>query len=128
MYVQSKHGGSNMNTTMRIILIVSMFTLTFSGCHHISTGNELSVPTPNLRGWEVLRMADDFATHKFITHKWEQGAGLDLIYYPHRKPIYDSDAKGWTIFYDREPSRWPGDHFTIRINDVTKEITYHGGA
>jgi hypothetical protein len=68
---------------------------------------------------EVMIIADDYVRNR--------SRGIDLSYYPNRKPKYDERAGSWRIFYWREPNRYPGDHFTVIIHDKTLNIERWGG-
>ena len=56
-----------------------------------------------------------------------QFEGFDLKQYPERFPQIDLEGKEWSIVYWRVPNRWPGDHFSITVNDATGEAKYFGG-
>jgi hypothetical protein len=75
----------------------------------------------NLSETEVLRLSDVYA--KNIRNQY----GFDLKFYPDRKPVFNESRKTWQVLYSRQPNRWPGDHFSIVLNDETKEMKYHGG-
>ena len=70
----------------------------------------------------VLAIADALAVEKK-----RQYDGFDLKYYPERFPQIDIEGKKWDVLYWRVPNRWPGDHFTITVNDATGETKYFGG-
>jgi HEAT repeat protein len=72
---------------------------------------------------EVLRMADEFATKRRA--KYET---FDLNFYPKRSAKFNAERKSWFVPYIRTPNRWPGDHFSILVDDSTRELKYIGGA
>jgi hypothetical protein len=67
-------------------------------------------------------MADEFAGQKRA--KYET---FDLKFYPNRSATFDAEGRKWSVRYVREPNRWPGDHFSIYVDDATGEITFIGG-
>ena len=78
--------------------------------------------TARLSATEVLRIADRFAAEKRT--KYET---LDLKFYPDRSAKFKAERKNWYVHYMRVPNRWPGDHFSIYIDDATGELKYIGG-
>ena len=79
--------------------------------------------TARLSAAEVLRMADRLAAEKRA--KYET---LDLKFYPDRSAKFKAERKSWFVHYMRVPNRWPGDHFSIYVDDATGELKYIGGA
>jgi len=79
--------------------------------------------TARLSAAEVLRMADRFAAEKRA--KYET---LDLKFYPDRSAKFKAERKSWYVHYTRVPNRWPGDHFSIYVDDTTGEMKFIGGA
>lgn len=71
---------------------------------------------------EVLRMTDEFAGQKKT--KYET---FDLKFYPNRSATYNPKTKKWFVHYMRKPNRWPGDHFSVYVDDTTGELRYIGG-
>lgn len=80
------------------------------------------VPQQRLTTAEVLKLADQFAAEKQA--KYET---FDLKFYPNRSATYNPKAKKWFVHYMREPNRWPGDHFSINVDDTTGELKFIGG-
>jgi len=72
---------------------------------------------------KVLKMADRFAAEKRA--KYET---FNLKFYPDRSAKFKAERKGWYVNYMRVPNRWPGDHFSIYVDDATGELKYIGGA
>ena len=74
---------------------------------------------PKLSGDEILALADEFAKNNV--------PGFELENFPDRTAEYDAESNSWWIMYIREPSRWPGDHFSVTIDDATNQIEMVGG-
>jgi hypothetical protein len=72
---------------------------------------------------EVLKMADRFAAEKRAKHET-----FDLKFYPDRSAKFKTERKSWFVHYTRVPNRWPGDHFSIYVDDTTGEMKLFGGA
>jgi hypothetical protein len=79
--------------------------------------------TARLSAAEVLRMADRFAAEKRDKHET-----FDLKFYPDRSAKFKTERKSWYVHYTRVPNRWPGDHFSIYVDDTTGEMKFIGGA
>ena len=75
--------------------------------------------SPKLTQEEATQLADKFAASEF--------AGFNIKNYPDRTAEFDKTTKEWWVYYIYEPSRGPGDHFSITINDETKEMEFVGG-
>ena len=73
-------------------------------------------PAFRLTTAEVLQLADAFAAKKRAEYEI-----FDLKFYPERKAAYDSRMKKWVVHYVRRPNRWPGDHFSVLVDDATGE-------
>jgi hypothetical protein len=85
---------------------------------------EQSLPSAlHLSMEEVLQLADRFAAE--VRAQYEK---FDLKLYPNRTAKYDPKMKKWVVHYMRRPNRWPGDHFSILVDDSTRELKYIGGA
>jgi len=63
---------------------------------------------------QVLRMADEFAGQKLAKY-----GTFDLKFYPDRSATFNPKTKNWFVHYMREPNRWPGDHFSVYVDDTT---------
>ena len=74
-------------------------------------------PGPRLSEAAVLRMADAFARGRRGSPE-----SFDPRYYPTREAYFDPDRRVWWIRYG--PDRWPGDRFSIRIDDDTEQRQY----
>jgi hypothetical protein len=70
----------------------------------------------------VLELADAFAKRKREEHE-----PFDLKFYPDRKARFEPKDDVWWILYNRKPNRYPGDHFGVRVDDNTEELSYFGG-
>jgi hypothetical protein len=77
----------------------------------------ISAISPKLTASEALAIAD--ASLK----NWDD----NLRHYPGRKAEYSKDKDEWSIYYWREPNRWPGDHFTVYVHDKTGTTRVRGG-
>ena len=79
--------------------------------------------TARLSVVEVLKMADGFAAEKRGKHET-----FDLKFYPDRSAKFKTERKSWYVHYTRVPNRWPGDHFSVYVDDTTGEMKFFGGA
>jgi hypothetical protein len=71
----------------------------------------------------VLRLADKFAAARRARYE-----ALDLRFYPDRAAKFNPERKSWFVHYTREPNRWPGDHFSVYVDDTTGELKFYRGA
>lgn len=107
-----------MGFIMKIYNLIFWFVLSiaFSGCVGVF---EVSHNRPRMNEYDVVELADSYSRVSFPDFKPE---------YYSRIVSYDDKRKIWWIRYGRHESRRVGDHFTVGVNDRTKEITLIGGA
>jgi len=73
--------------------------------------------SPRLTMDQVNELADRFAKQKIPK--------FDILNYPDRSAKFDPISNEWFIHYAR--NRYPGDHFSIMIDDGTKKKRFLGG-
>jgi hypothetical protein len=107
----------------RLQVVIGVVAVSFVGATITGCGQVAESEASHLTEAEVLSLADTFAKARH-----EQYEPFDPSRYPDRSATYDATSETWSVHYMRIPNRYPGDHFTIRVADSTREMKYVGGA
>ena len=111
-----------MNKSAQFVLLCSVCLL-LASCNSESSAGKSDLiqqsigqeaeESAHLTESQALSLADEYAK--------KNKRDIDLADYPDRNPGYKSDSKSWSVLYHRVPNRWPGDHFMVVVDDLTKE-------
>ena len=105
-----------MKKQIAVLIILFEVLTTAHGCTEPKQKNE---PEANLTRAEVLRIAVETA----------KSEGYDIPKYNMTGCHYEYTRKDhtWIVFYELKPPTPPGGHFTVTIDDRTKEATLFQG-
>jgi hypothetical protein len=99
---------------------LSSLPIAYAGCRADSPSVAPTTPAESKKSGDtrltrdqVVQMAKEFATQR----------GTDLQGYPEPTPTFKQGE--WRVSFARH--RYPGDHFTVYINDATGEMKFFGG-
>ncbi|MAE59902.1 MAG: hypothetical protein CMJ49_00945 [Planctomycetaceae bacterium] len=111
---------------MNHIACWSLVAVVTVGCTHLDAQRQSRHDPqqigPRLSEAEALGIADGFA--KEIRDEHEP---FDLKSYPDRTAVFDEEDAAWWVHYVRRPNRHLGDHFGIRVDDVSGTTEFFGG-
>ena len=106
-----------------VAIVLTCFVATCTCPVEAGRAAESGSTGPHLEEKDALKIADEFVMAQF-----GQDAHWLQRWYPHRSATHEPKTRTWRVFYNREPGRHPGDHFLVRIDELSGEVKLVGGA
>jgi hypothetical protein len=91
------------------------------GCHKPQTGGGAG-KQPAMQATQMSESQVMDAARKSATEAKKELAG-----YKASLPYYDPAKQTWYVYFEHVPNRYPGDHFSVFVDDRTGKARYFGG-